>query len=81
MVQTNHMSAQGQEACAVGAPSPWPAIEAYFRGRHLAQLVRHQVESYNDLVSVQKPRTISMFNPVRARSEHDFVAEAGGYRL
>ena len=63
------------------APSPWPVIESYFEGRHLRQLVRHQVESYNDMVTCQIPRTIAMFNPVRARSDHDYVPEAGAHRL
>ena len=61
--------------------SPWPVIGSYFRGQHLRQLVRHQVESYNNLVTCQIPRTIAMFNPVRVRSEHDYVPEADAYRL
>jgi len=61
--------------------SPWPVIGSYFRGRHLRQLVRHQVESYNNLVTCQIPRTIAMFNPVHVRSEHDHVPEVDAYRL
>ena len=30
---------------------PWKIIGSYFEGQHLKQLVRHQVESYNDFVS------------------------------
>ena len=43
---------------------PWPVIESYFRGKHLQQLVKHQVESYNDFVNYQVQKTISMFNSV-----------------
>ena len=60
---------------------PWPLIESYFRGKHLQQLVKHQVESYNDFVNYQVQKTILMFNPVNIRSENDFVKEVGKYRL
>ena len=60
---------------------PWPLIESYFRGKHLQQLVKHQVESYNDFVNYQVQKTISMFNPVNIRSENDLVKEVGKYRL
>ena len=43
---------------------PWHVINSYFDGKHLQQMVRHQIESYNDLVIHQLQRTISMFNPV-----------------
>ena len=42
----------------------WEIIETYFRGQHLDRLVRHQLESYNELVDVQLQKTINMFNPV-----------------
>ena len=29
----------------------WPLIEAYFDNKHLSQLVRHQLESYNNFVT------------------------------
>ena len=60
---------------------PWNVINSYFDGKHLPQLVRHQIESYNDLVSYQLPRTISMFNPVHIHSEEDFVSQVAKYRL
>ena len=52
--------------------TPWKIIEAYFKGQHLERLVRHQLESYNNFVSVQIQRTIDMFNPVHIASEQDF---------
>jgi DNA-directed RNA polymerase II subunit RPB2 len=56
-------------------------IESYFEGNHTERLVRHQLESYNDFVSIQLQKTIQMFNPVRIRSENDFVRETGLYIL
>jgi DNA-directed RNA polymerase II subunit RPB2 len=60
---------------------PWSILSSYFDGKHLKQLVRHQIESYNDFVGVQIQRTIEMFNPVHICSEQDFSNEAGKYRL
>ena len=59
----------------------WSIIESYFKNRFLEQLVRHQIESYNDFISRQIPNTIQMFNPVHIASEHDFNKEAGKYSL
>ena len=61
--------------------TPWTIINSYFRGKHLKQLVRHQLESYNDFVAYQIQKTISMFNPVHIRSEQDYVPDVGKYRL
>ena len=60
---------------------PWDIIGSYFKGHHLKQLVRHQVESYNDFVTIQIQRTIDMFNPVQVRSEHDYNKEFNKYGL
>tara|TARA_B110000483_G_scaffold243643_1_gene334767 strand:- start:8 stop:3568 length:3561 start_codon:yes stop_codon:yes gene_type:complete len=59
----------------------WNIIETYFDGAHLQQAVRHQIESYNNFVQVQIPKTISMFNPVCIKSEHDYVKEVDKYSL
>lgn len=87
-MQTKHAHGPGQPAKGnstsrsdAHVPSPWPVIESYFKDRHLRQLVRHQVESYNNMVTCQIPKTIAMFNPVRIRSEHDHVPEVDAYRL
>ena len=61
--------------------APWTIIGSYFRGQHLRQTVRHQIESYNDFVTYQIQRTINMFNPVRIVSDHDYVKEFNKYRL
>lgn len=61
--------------------APWDVIGAYFKGSHLRQTVRHQLESYNDFVNNQIPKTIEMFNPVRIASERDFNEEAGKHAL
>ena len=36
--------------------APWDVIGSYFRGSHLRQTVRHQLESYNDFVNNQIPK-------------------------
>lgn len=54
---------------------PFNIIQSYFDGKHLKQMVRHQIESYNDFVSNQMQKTINMFNPVRICSDQDFVKE------
>ena len=60
---------------------PWDIIESYFKGQHLDRLVRHQLESYNNFVVQQIPKTIEMFNPVRIVSENDFDPVSGKYSL
>ena len=59
----------------------WLLIESYFKDQHLKQLIRHQLESYNYFVSSQIENTISMFNPVRICSDHDYVKEFNLHRL
>jgi DNA-directed RNA polymerase beta subunit len=60
---------------------PWTIIGSYFEGKHLDQLVRHQIESYNDMVNVQLKRTIDMFNPVKIASDQDYDKTTHKYRL
>ena len=60
---------------------PWTIIESYFKNKHLEQLVRHQLESYNEFVNVQLIKTIEMFNPVHVVSEQDYMEEFQKYRL
>jgi len=60
---------------------PYTLIESYFEAQHLERLVRHQIESYNHFINYQIQRTIQMFNPVRIRSENDFVESEGMYML
>lgn len=60
---------------------PYTLIESYFEAQHLERLVRHQIESYNHFINYQVQRTIQMFNPVRIRSENDFVESEGLYML
>ena len=60
---------------------PWTIIESYFRGMHLERLVRHQVESFNNFITHQIPKTIEMFNPVRIASENDYDPKSGKYAL
>ena len=60
---------------------PWMLIGSYFQGKHLDQLVRHQIESYNDMVNIQLKRTVDMFNPVRIVSDQDYDKEMQKHRL
>jgi DNA-directed RNA polymerase beta subunit len=61
--------------------TPWHIIESYFKDQHLERLVRHQLESYNDFVSQQMPKTIEMFNTIHIKSENDFDPVSGKYAL
>lgn len=60
---------------------PWEIIRSYFDGKHLDQLVRHQIESYNHFVNQQIKQTISMFNPIHVKSDKSFDPESGKYKL
>jgi DNA-directed RNA polymerase II subunit RPB2 len=60
---------------------PWNVIESYFKNCHLEQLVRHQLESYNDFVNYQIIKTIDMFNPVIIKSENDYDQKSDKYKL
>ena len=61
--------------------TPWTIIKSYFKDQHLTQLVRHQLESYNNFVNSQIQKTIDMFNPVQICSENDYDKESGKYSL
>jgi DNA-directed RNA polymerase II subunit RPB2 len=60
---------------------PWILIESYFKHKHLKQLVKHQLESYNYFVNNQIQQTIEMFNPLLIVSDHDYVKEHNLHRL
>ena len=60
---------------------PWKLIKLYFDKCHLSQLVRHQLESYNDFIDNQLEKTIQMFNPIIIRSENDFDEQNKNYHL
>jgi len=60
---------------------PYTIIESYFEGQYLERLVRHQLESYNNFISHQIPKTIEQFNPVTIHSENDYIAEHDKYTL
>ena len=59
----------------------WTVIESYFKHIHLHQLVKHQVDSYNDFIQNQMIKTIDMFNPLIIKSPHDYLPEFKKYRL
>ena len=57
----------------------WEIIGNYFEDKHLHQLVRHQVESYNDFIQNQMKKTIEMFNPLIIKSSQDYIKEFKKY--
>ena len=59
----------------------WSVIESYFENKHLHQLVKHQIESYNDFIKNQMKKTVEMFNPLVIRSSQDYIKEFKTYRL
>ena len=59
----------------------WKVIESYFKNKHLDQLVKHQLESYNDFTENQMKKTIDMFNPLVIKSPQDYIKEFNKYRL
>ena len=59
----------------------WQVINSYFQDKHLHQLVKHQIESYNDFIQNQMKKTIEMFNPITIRSIQDYIKEFKKYRL
>ena len=59
----------------------WTIIQSYFEDKHLKQLVKHQIESYNDFIKTQMKKTIEMFNPLVIRSSQDYIKEHKAYRL
>jgi DNA-directed RNA polymerase II subunit RPB2 len=59
----------------------WDIIKTYFEGKHLQQLIRHQIESFNNFINCQIPKTIEMFNPVVICSENDYNKALKLYKL
>ena len=72
------MARQDQE---YDAKDCWSVIESYFENKHLHQLVKHQIESYNDFIKNQMKKTVEMFNPLVIRSSQDYIKEFKTYRL
>lgn len=59
----------------------WSIIESYYKDKHLENLVRHQIESYNNFIELQIFKTIKMFNNTRIASEQDFDIKSQKYSL
>ena len=53
---------QEEKSTATINAYPWDILGSYFKDQHLRQLVRHQIESYNNFVNYQIQKTINMFN-------------------
>ena len=59
----------------------WRLIQLYFKNNYLKQLVKHQLESYNNFTNTQLEKTIQMFNPIIIRSENDYDKDLQQYNL
>ena len=59
----------------------WYLIKDYFNDSYLHELVKHQIDSYNDFIEKQMFKTIDMFNPIHIKSPHDYIPEFKKYRL
>lgn len=77
MIYNNQMGERSEFSSDVS----WKLIESYFDKNYLEQLVRHQLESYNDFVNIQIQKTIEMFNPITIRSENTYDSDTGKYPL
>lgn len=60
---------------------PWKIINSYFKNNHLQQLIKHQLESYNNFIELEINKTVEMFNPLVICSENDYIKENDLYRL
>ena len=69
------------EESAFYSEMPWTLIDAYFGENHLKQLVRHQLESYNDFVNYQIEKTINMFHPITICSDQDYDKTTKKHKL
>ena len=79
--QSNESNKSNDDTCPPYIEEPHIIIDSCFRGHHLKRLVEHQIESFNDFIQYQVPRTISMFNPVHICSEQDLDKVTNRHRL
>ena len=80
-INMTHLEKEIKENIGNYIETPWAIIKSYFKDQHLTQLVRHQLESYNNFVNSQIQKTIDMFNPVQICSENDYDKASGKYSL
>ena len=80
-VKNNESNKSNDDTCPPYIEEPHIIIDSCFRGHHLKRLVEHQIESFNDFIQYQVPRTISMFNPVHICSEQDLDKVTNRHRL
>ena len=55
----------------------WDVIRAFFQNSNSTQLIRHQIDSYNDFILNKIPNIIGQFNPVTIC--HDYNPEKNCY--
>jgi DNA-directed RNA polymerase beta subunit len=61
MASNSNANVNANDSNVNDSETPWVFIESYFKQKHLKQLVKHQLESYNYFVNNQIQNTIDMF--------------------
>ena len=64
MSNTNSSKEEKKNSDIENGNFSWSIINSYFDNKHLKQLVKHQIESYNYFINSQLQDTINMFNPI-----------------
>ena len=59
---------------------PWSTIQMYFGPDPMQVAVKHQIESYDDFITRQLPKTVEMFAPV-VRSDQHYDPKTKTYSL
>ena len=80
-MEVSYTKSSPQTPVEINNDDNWNIINSYFQDKHLHQLVKHQIESYNDFIQNQMKKTIEMFNPLVVRSIQDYIKEFKKYRL
>jgi len=81
MASNSNANVNANDSNVNDSETPWVFIESYFKQKHLKQLVKHQLESYNYFVNNQIQNTIDMFNPLHVCSDHDYIKDFNMHRL
>ncbi|MAF14089.1 MAG: hypothetical protein CMI53_04340, partial [Parcubacteria group bacterium] len=59
----------------------WAVIQAFFQSSDHKQLVRHQIDSYNDFILNKIPNIIGQFNPVTICHDYDSESNRFHYEM
>ncbi len=81
LIESDYDKVENESEKEVTNNYTWDILGSYFKDQHLRQLVRHQIESYNNFINYQIQKTINMFNPVKIVSDQDYVKELDLYNM